>query len=203
MNDIRPIRRALISVSDKSGLRDFARGLVKHGTEILSTGGTARMLEIEGLPVTLVEDVTGFPEIFGGRVKTLHPIVHGGILWRRDNEQDILQAKAQNINEIDLVGVVLYKFEKAAAKAGLSPDQIIEEIDIGGPTMLRAAAKNHIWVASVSSPDQYVGILNELDSKGGLSLKTRRNLAQATFARTAAYDKAIGQWFESEGGRSS
>lgn len=198
MNDMRPIRRALISVSDKSGLGEFAKGLVKHGTEILSTGGTARMLEKEGLPVTLVEDVTGFPEIFGGRVKTLHPLVHGGILWRRDNEQDILQAKAQNINEIDLVGVVLYKFEEAAAKAGLSPAQIVEEIDIGGPTMLRAAAKNHAWVASVSSPDQYADILSELDSKGGLSLKTRKSLAQATFARTAAYDKAIRQWFESE-----
>jgi phosphoribosylaminoimidazolecarboxamide formyltransferase / IMP cyclohydrolase len=194
MPDIVPLRRALISVSDKSGLVDFARTLVDLGVEILSTGGSARELRDANVPVTEVADHSGFPEILDGRVKTLVPQIHGGILGRRDNPEHLAQMAAHGIAPIDLVAVNLYPFETTVAR-GAAYDDCVENIDIGGPALIRAAAKNHDFVAVLTEPDQYATVLDELRAHGGTTLATRRRLAGQAYARTAAYDAAIAGWF--------
>lgn len=189
------IQRALLSVSDKSGLLDFARGLEARGVEILSTGGTAKHLADNGVKVRDVSDYTGFPELFDGRVKTLHPKVHGGLLQRRDDDQDKRDASKHEIPVIDLVVVNLYPFEQTVAKKDVTLEQAIENIDIGGPSMLRSAAKNHKWVTVVCDPADYSVVLGELDEHGGdTSLATRERLACKVFLRTSSYDAAIGNF---------
>lgn len=188
--------RALISVSDKTGLVDFARGLVDLGVEIISTGGTARTLKEAGLPVTYVSDVTGFPEILDGRVKTLHPAVHGGILALR-TPGHLNQLKEHNIIPIDLVAVNLYPFRETIARPGVTFAEAIENIDIGGPAMVRAAAKNHRYVLVVVNPARYPDVLKALSS-GDLSDNLRINLAREAFAHTAAYDTAIAAYLQKE-----
>ncbi|WP_338818097.1 Bifunctional purine biosynthesis protein PurH [Moorella thermoacetica] len=188
-------KRALISVSDKTGLVELARGLVELGWELLSTGGTARTLIAAGLPVTEVAAVTGFPEILDGRVKTLHPKIHGGILARPTPEH-LAQLQEQGIQPIDLVVVNLYPFRETIARPGVTPAEAIENIDIGGPAMVRAAAKNHERVGIVVDPASYDEVLTELREKGSLSPETRRRLAAAAFAHTAAYDAAIAAYFQ-------
>ncbi|MBI4704693.1 MAG: bifunctional phosphoribosylaminoimidazolecarboxamide formyltransferase/IMP cyclohydrolase, partial [Deltaproteobacteria bacterium] len=183
------IRRALISVHDKTGIVAFARALAQRGVEILSTGGTLRLLRSEQVPALAVEDYTGSPELMDGRVKTLHPRVHGGILARAgvdDADLDRLGARP-----IDLVVVSLYPFEQTAARTDATAEQIIEEIDVGGPAMLRAAAKNHARVAVVCDPADYAGVLAEIERTGAVGAETRAMLAAKAFARTAAYDGAI------------
>jgi phosphoribosylaminoimidazolecarboxamide formyltransferase/IMP cyclohydrolase len=197
----RTIHRALLSVSDKTGLIDVARGLAALGVELISTGGTRNALADAGLAVKDIFEVTGFPEILDGRVKTLHPRVHGGILAVRDNPQHMQTIAAHGIAPIDLVVVNLYPFEATTARAGSSHEDIIENIDIGGPSMVRSAAKNYHDVAIVTDPAQYISVLDELRSHGGsLSLETREKLAAAAFARTAAYDRAISGYFARRGG---
>ncbi|HDZ09377.1 bifunctional phosphoribosylaminoimidazolecarboxamide formyltransferase/IMP cyclohydrolase [Pseudohongiella sp.] len=187
------IRRALISVSDKTGIADFARSLHQAGVEILSTGGTFRLLQKEKIPAIEIADYTGFPEMMDGRVKTLHPKVHGGILARRDIDGDVMQE--HDIPAIDLVVVNLYPFEATVARPDCDLPTAIENIDIGGPTMLRAAAKNNAWVAVVTNPDDYVGIIAEMKlNSGTLSQATRFDLAVKTFEHTAAYDGAIANY---------
>ncbi|MDH4475179.1 MAG: bifunctional phosphoribosylaminoimidazolecarboxamide formyltransferase/IMP cyclohydrolase [Verrucomicrobiaceae bacterium] len=189
------IQRALLSVSDKSGLLDFARGLEARGVEILSTGGTAKHLADNGVKVKDVSDYTGFPELFDGRVKTLHPKVHGGLLQRRDDDQDKRDASKHEIPVIDLVVVNLYPFEQTVAKKDVTLEQAIENIDIGGPSMLRSAAKNHKWVTVVCDPADYPVVLAELDEhEGDTSLATRERLACKVFLRTSSYDAAIGNF---------
>ena len=191
----RPIHRALISVSDKDGLENFARQLRDHGVEILSTGGTYRALEAAGIPVVEVSAHTGFPEMMDGRVKTLHPMIHGGILAVRDNVDHAAAMDEHAIAPIDLVVVNLYPFEATIAKEGATRDECVEQIDIGGPSMVRSAAKNHKFVAIVTESDQYPELLAELqDNEGGLTDGFRRRLAQRAFARTASYDAAIAGW---------
>ena len=182
--------RALISVSDKRGIVDFARQLVQLGWEIVSTGGTAEALRREQVPVTGIEDVTGFPEMMDGRVKTLHPKVHGGLLGRRDNPHDVAAMKQHGITPIDLVAVNLYPFRETVAKPETTFAQAIEQIDIGGPSMLRSAAKNHQSVIVVVDPDDYPTIISGLKG-GSLNTDLRRSLATKVFAHTAAYDAAI------------
>ena len=195
MNDIVPIRRALLSVSDKTDLVPFARRLAEHGVSLISTGGTGRALTEAGLSVIPVEQATGFPEMMGGRVKTLHPRVHGGLLALRDDPEHTAAMREQGIEPIDLVCVNLYPFERTVAREGVAEDEAIEQIDIGGPAMIRSGAKNHRDVAVVTAPDQYDLIVNELREHGGATtLATRRRLALAAFARTAAYDTAIAEW---------
>lgn len=194
MTDIVPIRRALISVSDKTGLVPFAQALAAHGIEILSTGGSAKALRDAGVPVKEVSDHTGFPEIMDGRVKTLVPQIHGGILARRDVPEHIAQMQAHNIAPIDLVAVNLYPFEATVAK-GAPYDACVENIDIGGPALIRAAAKNHDFVTVLTDPDQYDQVLKELTTSAGTSSLLRRRLAGQAYARTAAYDAAIAAWF--------
>ena len=187
----RPIARALVSVSDKTGLVAFASSLARHGIAILSTGGTAQVLREAGIAVTDVSDHTGFPEIMDGRVKTLHPAIHGGILARRDDAGHRAAMEAHGIAGIDLVVVNLYPFEEAV-QGGAALDACVETIDIGGPAMIRAAAKNHEDVAVVVQPSDYTAVVEHLDSLGGAtSLGLRRRLAATAFARTAAYDAAI------------
>lgn len=193
-----PVRRALLSVSDKAGLIDFATGLAKLGIELLSTGGTAKTLRNVGLDITDVSEVTGFPEILGGRVKTLHPMIHGGILARAGHSGDDEEMSRHGIQAIDMVVVNLYPFEETIRRADVSDALAAENIDIGGPTMIRAAAKNWFRTAAVSSPDQYAAILYELtNSNGQLSLETRRTLSLAAFALTSAYDSAIVSYLDS------
>jgi phosphoribosylaminoimidazolecarboxamide formyltransferase/IMP cyclohydrolase len=193
---VRPIRRALLSVSDKTGLLDFGRGLCDLGVELISTGGTRTALAGAGLPVRDITEVTGFPEILDGRVKTLHPRVHAGILAIRDNPQHQATLQQHNIDTIDLVVCNLYPFEATVSKAGATHEEIIENIDVGGPSMIRAAAKNYHDVGIVVDPSQYPAILAELRTNGGaLTLETRERLAAAAFARTAAYDRAISRYF--------
>jgi phosphoribosylaminoimidazolecarboxamide formyltransferase / IMP cyclohydrolase len=194
MTDIVPIRRALISVSDKSGLLPFAQALAARGVEILSTGGSAKALRDAGVPVKDVSEHTGFPEIMDGRVKTLVPQIHGGILARRDLPEHIDQMRTHNIAPIDLVAVNLYPFEATVA-AGASYDDCVENIDIGGPALIRAAAKNHNFVVVLTDPDQYPGALAEITASGGTSSLFRRRLAAEAYARTAAYDASIADWF--------
>ena len=193
------VRRALLSVHDKSGIVDLARALHALGVELVSTGGTARTLREAGLPVREVADITGFPEMLDGRVKTLHPRIHGGILARRDVPDHVAALEAHGIPPIDLVVVALYPFEAAAARPGAAPAEVIEQIDIGGPAMIRAAAKNHAHVAVVTDPSQYPALIAELRSSGGeLSEATRARLAQAAFRRTAEYDAAIAAYLGGE-----
>ncbi|HQT78628.1 MAG: bifunctional phosphoribosylaminoimidazolecarboxamide formyltransferase/IMP cyclohydrolase [Rhodospirillales bacterium 20-64-7] len=194
MSDIVSIRRALISVSDKTGLVPFAKALAERGVEILSTGGSARALRDTGLPVKEVSDHTGFPEIMDGRVKTLVPQIHGGILGRRDVAEHVAQMQQHGIAPIDLVVVNLYPFEATVAK-GAAYDDCVENIDIGGPALIRAAAKNHDFVAVLTDPDQYADVLAQITASGGTSLALRRRLAGEAYARTAAYDSAIAAWF--------
>ena len=189
-------RRALLSVSDKTGLVAFAEGLVGAGFEILSTGGTARSLREAGITVTDVSDVTGFPEIMDGRVKTLHPKIHGGLLARRDNDDHLAAMTDQDIAGIDLLAVNLYPFEDQLAKTG-DFATLVEYIDIGGPAMLRAAAKNHDFVTVVCDPADYSDVLAEL-AEGDVTTGTRRRLAGKVFARTAAYDRAIAGWLSGD-----
>jgi phosphoribosylaminoimidazolecarboxamide formyltransferase/IMP cyclohydrolase len=190
-----------LSVSDKNGLVDLARGLSELGIELISTGGTRKTLADNQLAVRDISDVTGFPEILDGRVKTLHPRIHGAILAVRDNPQHMATLAAQEISPIDLVVCNLYPFEATLARPGSSHEEIIENIDIGGPSMIRSAAKNFRDVAVVTSTEQYPAILQELRTNGGgLSLETRERLAAAAFARTAAYDRAISVYFAGRGG---
>ncbi len=189
------IQRALISVSDKSGVVKFARQLTEMGVSILSTGGTMRALQDGGVPVTAVEDYTGFPEMMEGRVKTLHPKIHGALLANRDIPQHLEEAKAHGIELIDLVVVNLYPFRETIAKPDVTLAEAVENIDIGGPTMLRSAAKNFASVAVVCNPDRYDEIIAEMRANGGaLSLRTRRQLALEAFAHTGQYDAAIAQY---------
>ena len=185
------MRRALLSVSDKSGVIDFGKGLVRRGFELVSTGGTARALQDAGLAVTPISDVTRFPEMMDGRVKTLHPLVHGGILARRNRADDLASAAAHGITLIDLVVVNLYPFVKAAANPDTPFDALIEEIDIGGPSLVRAAAKNFEDVLVVVSPGDYAAVLDELDREDGPEKAFRFELARKAFAHTAQYDSAI------------
>jgi phosphoribosylaminoimidazolecarboxamide formyltransferase / IMP cyclohydrolase len=193
-----PVRRALLSVSDKAGLIDFARALARRGIELVSTGGTAKALKAEGLPVTDVSTVTGFPEIMNGRVKTLHPKIHGGLLADRGNPDHVDALQTQSIAPFELLVVNLYPFQEATAK-GAAWDMAIENIDIGGPAMIRAAAKNHGSVAVIVDPADYRIVLEELDAhQGTVSIDARRRFAAKAFARTAAYDAAIAHWFAHE-----
>ena len=185
------IKRALLSVSDKSGLIEFAEGLHALGVELISTGGTARSLREAGIPVRDISDLTGFPEILGGRVKTLHPKVHGGLLGIRGNPEHERQMKENGIAPLDLVVVNLYPFESTAARVGVSFEEVIENIDIGGPSMVRSAAKNFRDVAIVVDSTDYSPVLEELRKGGTLSLESRFRLAQKAFALTASYDSAI------------
>ena len=189
---------ALLSVSDKSNLIPFARSLVDyHSFTLLSTGGTARLLREEGIPVSDVSEHTGFPEMMDGRVKTLHPKVHGGLLCLRDNAEHIKAAEEHAIAMIDLVVVNLYPFEETVARANVSFEEAIEQIDIGGPSMLRSAAKNHRDVAVVCDPDDYERVLGAMDSGGDWS-ELKRELALKVFTRTASYDKAISEYFSKQ-----
>ncbi|HTO13282.1 MAG TPA: bifunctional phosphoribosylaminoimidazolecarboxamide formyltransferase/IMP cyclohydrolase [Candidatus Binatia bacterium] len=191
------VRRALVSVHDKTGVVDFARELTRLGVEILSTGGTARLLRDSGVPVRDVSEVTGSPEMLDGRVKTLHPKIHGGILARRDVPAHLEALERHGIPPIDLVVVALYPFEATVARPGVTPDEAIEQIDVGGPTMIRAAAKNHGSVGVVTDASQYRTVLDELMASGELSDATRVRLAQEAFRRTAQYDAAIAAWLRS------
>ncbi len=187
-----PIARALISVTDKSGLVEFAQGLAAHQVEILSTGGTAKMLREAGVPVMEVSDFTGFPEMLDGRVKTLHPKIHGGILGRRDLETHRQQMEQHQLKPIDLVVVNLYQFEKTVAKPGCTLEDAIENIDIGGPTLLRAAAKNYQAVTVVVDPADYPKVLHEMKAHHGETTEaTRFQLARKVFQLTHQYDGAI------------
>jgi phosphoribosylaminoimidazolecarboxamide formyltransferase/IMP cyclohydrolase len=196
MPDIIPIRRALISVSDKTGLLPLAQALADAGIEILSTGGTARMLREAGVPVKEVSDHTGFPEILDGRVKTLVPQIHGGLLGRRDDPAHVQQMQDNGIAPIDLLVSNLYPFEETVAK-GADFATCIENIDIGGPALIRAAAKNHDFVTVLTAPDQYPTVQAEIATRGGTGPALRRTLAAAAYARTAAYDAAVAAWFAS------
>lgn len=193
-------KRALISVSDKTGITEFARQLEEQGWEILSTGGTAKALEEAGLAVTNVSDVTGFPECFDGRVKTLHPAIHGGLLNIRDNAEHQKQKKELGIEDIDLVCINLYPFAQTVAK-GAELDECIENIDIGGPTMLRSAAKNYRFVTVVTDPADYAMVLDELKKDGETSLDTRYELALKVFETTAHYDAMISDYLKKQAGK--
>ena len=188
-----PLSRALISVSDKTGLIEFATALAKTGVELLSTGGTAKALRAAGLAVRDVAEITGFPEMMDGRVKTLHPMVHGGLLALRDNPDHLAAMDRHKIGAIDLLVVNLYPFEATVA-SGADYDDCIENIDIGGPAMIRAAAKNHAFVGVVVDPEDYADVLAELAAHGGTTLAFRQRLARTAYARTAAYDAAVSSW---------
>ena len=190
-----PVRRALLSLSDKSGIEDLAAALEKHGIELISTGGTASRLRELGHRVRDVADLTGFPEMMDGRVKTLHPAVHGGLLAVRDDPAHVAAMDAHGIGAIDLVVVNLYPFQQTVAR-GAGRDEVIENIDIGGPAMIRSGAKNHGAVAVVTEPGDYAALIAELDDHDGMtSLALRKRLAATAFAHTAAYDSAIASWF--------
>lgn len=196
MTDLVTIRRALLSVSDKTDLIPFARALAANGIELISTGGTAKTLLEAGLPVTSIDAVTGIPEMLDGRVKTLHPAVHGGLLALRDRPDHMDALSQHSIQTIDLVCVNLYPFEQTASRAEATPSEIIENIDIGGPSMIRSAAKNAAWVTVVTSPKQYDRVVSELTThQGCTSHALRAQLAAAAFARTGAYDAAISAYF--------
>ena len=201
MTDLAPVRRALISVSDKTGLDVFATALAGMGIELLSTGGTARALREAGLAVRDVADVTGFPEMMDGRVKTLHPIVHGGLLALRDNDDHVASMEEHSIGAIDLVVVNLYPFEETVAR-GAAYGDVIENIDIGGPAMIRSAAKNHGFVTVVVDIEDYDAVIAELAAQDGqTSYALRQRLAQTAYARTAAYDTAVSTWMAAQVGQ--
>ncbi|WP_299619806.1 bifunctional phosphoribosylaminoimidazolecarboxamide formyltransferase/IMP cyclohydrolase [uncultured Tateyamaria sp.] len=200
MTDLAPLNRALISVSDKTGLVEFATALAGHGVELLSTGGTAAALRAAGLDVKDVSEVTGFPEMMDGRVKTLHPVVHGGLLALRDNDDHVAAMQAHDIGPIDLVVVNLYPFEETVAK-GAAYAEVIENIDIGGPAMIRSAAKNHGFVSVVVDVEDYAAVLAEMDANDGQTgYALRQRLAQTAYARTAAYDTAVSTWMAAQVG---
>ena len=189
------VQRALLSVYEKRGVVDFARGLSSLGVEIVSTGGTADLLRRAEVPVRDVSDLTGFPEMLDGRVKTLHPKVHGGLLARRDRKEHLEAMKEHGIQPIDLVAVNLYPFESTAAKEGVTPEEVIEQIDIGGPSMIRSAAKNHASVAVICNPDRYAEVLDAMKASAGEVPDTLRiDLAREAFRTTARYDAAIASW---------
>ncbi|MGE0406149.1 MAG: bifunctional phosphoribosylaminoimidazolecarboxamide formyltransferase/IMP cyclohydrolase, partial [Candidatus Korobacteraceae bacterium] len=191
------IQRAILSVTDKTGVADFAKGLAALGVELVSTGGTAKLLRKAGITVRDISELTEFPEMLDGRVKTLHPRVHGGILHVRGNPEHRATVAEHGIPPIDMVVVNLYAFEKTAAKPGVAFEELIENIDIGGPSMIRSAAKNFADVAVVTSPADYAGVLEEMKARGGeLSPDTRWQLARKAFATTAAYDSAIASTLE-------
>lgn len=194
------IKRAIISVSDKTGVVEFAAKLQKLGVEIISTGGTKKVLKEHDIHVIPISSFTGAPEILGGRVKTLHPAVHAGLLYKRDDQDHLKELKEQNYKGIDLVVLNLYPFEETVKKEGATEDEIIENIDIGGPTMLRSAAKAYHYVAIVTDPSQYDKIAEELEENtGSISFNTRQNLARDAFCRVANYDRAISDYFECKG----
>ena len=193
---MRRVERALISLTDKSGCEEFAGALAAMGIEILSTGGTAQKLRGSGIQVTDVSDFTGFPEMLDGRVKTLHPLVHGGILNQRDNAEHQRQCSEHGIKPIDILAVNLYAFAKTVAVPGCTLADAIENIDIGGPTLLRAAAKNFHDVTVIIDPADYAQVLAELRTHGNTTLVTRFRLARKVFELTSAYDTAIAQWLQ-------
>ena len=200
MKDPVLIKRALLSVSDKTDLVPFARKLAEHGCMLISTGGTARQLAEAGLEVVTVDQVTGFPEMMDGRVKTLHPKVHGGLLGLRDEPSHVEAMTTHGIEPIDLVCVNLYPFEQTIARGEVTDAEAIEQIDIGGPSMIRSGAKNHQFVTVVTDPSQYDKVAAEMDANdGGTTWALRRSLAQAAFARTAAYDTTIAEWLAGTG----
>ena len=194
MTDVVPVRRALISLSDKTGLEELAVGLARHNVEIVSTGGTAAKLRESGAAVRDISDLTGFPEMMDERVKTLHPKVHGGLLGVRDNREHAAAMEEHQIGAIDLVVVNLYPFLNTVM-GGADRETVIENIDIGGPSMVRSAAKNHKYVAIVTNPADYATLLEQLDEHGGTTLEFRKKLAAKAYALTAAYDSTISQWF--------
>src|SRR5579875_481380 len=200
MSDIK-VSRALLGVADKTGLAPLAAALLRHGAELLSTGGTKAALEQAGFKITAVGDFTGFPEVFGGRVKTLHPRIHGGVLARRDMSADRREMAEHHIQPIDLVVVNFYPFEQVVAQPGVSLESAIENVDIGGPAMVRAAAKNYAHVAVVVDADDYAGLIEEMDRTGGMiSAATRWRLARKAFDRVAAYDCAIANYLDAVDG---
>ena len=188
------VSTALISVTDKSGIVEFAMSLEKLGVEILSTGGTARTLRDGGVKVLDISAYTGFPEMMDGRVKTLHPKVHGGLLGRRDNQEDIQMMEKHGIRNIDLVVVNLYQFELTVAKKGCTLEEAVENIDIGGPSMIRSAAKNFRDVTVVTDPSDYHRVLGEISESGGTTLETRFELAKKVFDLTWHYDRSISEY---------
>lgn len=195
MSNLVKIKTALVSVSDKTDLIPFARKLIGYGATIISTGGTARALQEAGINVTPIDQVTGFPEMMDGRVKTLHPKVHGGLLALRDKPEHAKAMADHGITPIDLVCVNLYPFEKTVAQPDVTDDEAIEQIDIGGPSMIRSAAKNHRYVTCVTDPRQYDEVGNDMAGNNGATTFTlRRRLATAAFKRTSEYDKAITSW---------
>ncbi len=195
MLDLVPIRTALLSVSDKTDLLPFAVFLASRGVKLISTGGTAKTLMEAGLAVTPIDQITGFPEMMDGRVKTLHPKIHGGLLALRDKADHAAAMAKHGIGPIDLVCVNLYPFEKTVAKPDVTEEDAIENIDIGGPAMVRSAAKNHGFVAIVTAPAQYAKIETEMKANAGATtLATRKQLALAAYTRTAEYDTAISRW---------
>lgn len=191
---MKKVERALISLTDKSGIKDFAQALTDLGVEILSTGGTAKKMRDEGIAVTDVSEFTGFPEMLDGRVKTLHPMVHGGILNQRENNDHQQQCKEHGIRDIDIVAVNLYAFEKTVSDPNCSLADAIENIDIGGPTLLRASAKNFRDVTVIVDPADYEQVIAELKATGNTTLKTRFKLAVKVFQLTSSYDTGIADW---------
>jgi phosphoribosylaminoimidazolecarboxamide formyltransferase/IMP cyclohydrolase len=199
--NMRKIKRALLSVSDKSGVVDLAEALADMGVEILSTGGTAKALRESGIEITDVSDYTGFPEMLGGRVKTLHPKIHGGILGQRGNPEHVETMAKHGIEAIDMVVVNLYPFEATVARPGCTLEEAIENIDIGGPAMIRSAAKNYPDVTVVVNPGDYDDLIGELRKNGGrVSAQTRFRLAKKVFQMTANYDGAISNYLNTVGG---
>ena len=192
--------RALFSVSDKTGLVDFAKGLVEQGWEIIATGGTQKLLEESGVHTTGISEVTGFPEICGGRVKTLHPRVHGGLLGRRDNPGDMAQLKENGIETIDMVCVNLYPFEATVAKPDCTLEDAVEHIDIGGPSMLRSAAKNFAAVSVVCDPNDYDEVLKQIRQNGDTDYETRIRLSAKAYTHTAQYDAHIATYMREKAG---
>src|SRR6185295_1403418 len=193
------IQRALLSVSDKTGLAEFAQGLADLGVEMISSGGTAKFLQSKKIPVKEVSDYTGFPELFDGRVKTLHPKIHGGLLQRRDVPEHQKQAKKHDIPPIDLVVINLYPFEETIAKEDVTLDEAIENIDIGGPSMLRSAAKNYRSVTVITDPADYADVIEHMqDNDGTTTLKMRERLGIKVFVTTSKYDAAIANYLNKE-----
>src|SRR5262249_29505988 len=190
--------RALLSVDDKTGIVEFARALSALGVELISTGGTAAALAAAGVPARMVAEVTGFPEILGGRVKTLHPAIHGGILAKRDDPAQLAELVQHDIAPIDLVVCNLYPFAETAARRDVAANEVLESIDVGGVALLRAAAKNYPHVAVVVNPTEYGDVLVELEASGTTSLETRRRLAAAAFQHTALYDTLVADYLRRE-----
>jgi phosphoribosylaminoimidazolecarboxamide formyltransferase / IMP cyclohydrolase len=195
MPPVAPVQRALISVSNKAGIVDFARSLSERNVEIISTGGTANAISNAGISVTSVDSLTGFPEMLDGRVKTLHPVIHGGLLGVRDNPTHVTAMEEFNIVPIDLICIDLYPFEETIARKDVTPAEVIEQIDIGGPAMIRSAAKNYKFVTVITNPNQYALVLADLEANNGATtLALRENLSRDAFTRTAEYDTVISQW---------